>query len=257
MKLAVISPIVHLQELSTLGDIQFALGHIKVQQYVDYYREQAKHTYTILDNGSYELGKSIGFDDYMQAAGYIQPAEIVAPDVQWSPDESYSLTKSFMNYLKNTGQRTKYKVMVVVWANGPGDFPDYYQKYLRLKPDVIGMGKWLSTKYLARPRLVKILKERGLWDYEKEHHFLGCAFPGEARLLAHEGRSMDTSGPIADAMNGLQYVEGEMYVELHKQSLGRSLDFNATLTLTQMFTAKANIDFMLRYAHGNINGQTM
>jgi len=246
MKLAIISPIAHLQELSSLGDIQFALGHIKDQEYINYYRNTS--AYTIMDNGSYELGQSVSFDAVMDAAGKIRPDEIVAPDIQWDPINSIELTRHFMKYLHVRGLRNKYKVMVVVWAFGPDDYPYRYLEYLKMKPDVIGIGKWLSTKYLARPRVVKLLKEQQLWNYELEHHFLGCAFPGEAAILAKEGRSMDTSGPIADALNGLKYELGDNLIELHEQSLKRSLNFNVKLTPEQLQIAKENCKLMLRYA---------
>lgn len=250
MKLAIISPITHLNELSNLGDIQFALGHVKDLKYIEYYREQAKQTYTIMDNGSYELGKSVSFDDIFEAAEEIKPDEIVAPDVQWNPVESLNLTRHFMKYAHGRGLRDKYKIMVVVWAFDPGDFPMWYKEYLKLNPDVIGIGKWLSTKFLARPSVVQLLKYEHMWKSDIEHHFLGCGFPGEALQLHDEGRSMDTSGPIADAMNGLRYVEGEEYLNLHTSSLKRSLDFNARLTPEQLEIAKANCRIMLDYAHG-------
>lgn len=246
MKLAIISPIAHLQELSTMGTIQFALGHIKDPRYIDFYRNRG--TYCIMDNGSYELGQSVSFDTLMESAAKIRPDEIVAPDIQWKPDESLMSARHFMKYLHMRGLRHKYKVMVVVWAFGPEDYPIWYSEYLKLKPDVIGIGKWLSTKFLARPDTVRALKAGSIWSPDIEHHFLGCGWPGEVALLANEGRSMDTSGPIADAIDGVKYVLGDNLITRHKKSLGRSLDFNAQLTPEQLDTAKSNCQLMLKYA---------
>ena len=155
-----------------------------------------------------------------------------------------------MRYFRVTGMRDEYKVMVVVWAYSPEDFQVWYRKYLRLNPDVIGIGKWLSTKHLARSSTISLLKSRHIWNDNIEHHFLGCGFPGEAAVLWDEGRSMDTSGPIADALNGLKYERGKVYRELHEQSLKRSLDFNAKLTPEQLEIAKENCRVMLEYAGG-------
>lgn len=248
MKLAIISPIAHLHELSTMGTIQFALGHIKDPAYIEFYRNRS--TYCILDNGSYELGQSVSFEDILNSAAKIQPDEIVAPDIQWKPDESLNSARHFMKYLHMRGLRRKYKVMVVVWAYGPEDYSIWYEEYLKLKPDVIGVGKWLSTKFLARPDVVRKLKETHVWSDSVEHHFLGCAWPGEAALLANEGRSMDTSGPIADAIDGLRYVEGKKYIELVPKSLKRSLNFNVRLLPTRLSDAKENCRMMLKYAAG-------
>lgn len=201
-----------------------------------------------MDNGSYELGQSVSFDAVIEAAREIRPDEIVAPDIQWDPVNSIELTRRFMKYLQVKGLRNKYKVMVVVWAFSPDDYPNWYTEYLKMKPDVIGIGKWLSTKFLARPKVVHFLKEQQIWNYELEHHFLGCAFPGEAAMLAKEGRSMDTSGPIADALNGLKYEIGDNLIELHEQSLKRSLNFSVKLTPEQLQIAKSNCNIMLRYA---------
>lgn len=248
MKLAIISPIAHLEELSTLGTIQFALGHVKDLRYTEYFREH--HGYTIMDNGSYELGTSVSFQDIIDAASNIKPDEIVAPDIQWNPEKSLESAKGFFRFLYDEGIRDQYKVMVVVWANSPVDFPNYYQEYLKLKPDVIGIGKWLATKFLARDRVVKKLKTDGIWGKDIEHHFLGCGYPGEAQILANEGRSMDTSGPIADALRGLMYEKGEMYTTLHVQSFIRSLDFNTVLSSSQLAIARHNCKVMLEYAAG-------
>lgn len=255
MKLAIISPIEHLHQLSTLGDFQFALAHIEDKAYRGFYRVMAdRGNYVMLDNGSYELGNAVEDSKIWDAVEAINPNEIVAPDVQWDPVASYKSQRKFLKYVEEEGLRDKYVYSVVVWANDPISFEAWYLEYLKLKPDVIGVGKWLTTKYLARTWVLERLEANHMMNPQVQYHALGCGYPGEMRRLANCGlvRSIDTSGPIADAMNGIKYEPGRSYIELIESSLKRSLDFNAKLTDEQIEIALHNCKLMLKDAKRSV-----
>jgi len=188
----------------------------------------------------------------MEVAVRICPDEIVAPDVQWNPVESFRRTEAFFDYIKGTRLRDEFKYMAVVWANNPLDFHLWYKKYLELKPDVIGIGKWLSTKYNGRRAdVVRNLLTNNIWDDSLEHHMLGLAYPGELLELAGLVRSCDSSSPIAHALNNIQYSYGSSHRELCEGSLGRVLDFHGNLSQYELNLAKHNINILLNYARAS------
>jgi len=252
MKLAFISPIKHLEDFSSLGDIQFALAHVKSRVYRRYYKDAAAEGwYTILDNGSHELGASVDANTLWKAAKYIKPNEIVVPDVQWNAEETLRISKQFMNYVTANGLRHKYKYMSVVWAPDVESFPFWYQKHLELNCDVVGIGKWLSTKYNRRVEVVKGLISAGIYDDSKEHHLLGMGYPGEVFELGDVVRSMDTGAPVVFGSQHRLFHKGLDERGLASEGLGRVLDMKMKLKGDQFTYAGYNCRVLLDYAHNS------
>jgi len=197
--------------------------------------------------------QEVSFGRLMEEAVTIGANEVVVPDVQWKAQESFELSKSFMQYIDEQGWRKDFKYMVPVWADDAESFMDYFREYMHFDVDVFGIGKWLSTKYNARETMVKWIHEE-YGDATPELHLLGNAYPEEIREMWDQVRSMDTSAPVAHAKVGIQYLHGQdtliKYSEkltkevFEADSLKRFVKINDILIQAQVNLAKHNIRMM-------------
>ena len=165
-------------------------------------------------------------------------------------------SKSFLEYAEDGGWNKDFKFQVPVWADDAESFMDYFREYLHLEVDVYGIGKWISTKYMARTEMVKELwiEYVGPSANGIELHLLGNAYPEEVRELWDLVRSMDTSAPIAHAKRGIQYLMGQDTLirysgrftkeKIADDSLKRFSKLSDILIQAQVNLAKHNIRIM-------------
>jgi len=237
MLVAVIAPYNHLT-LSKYGGLQFLLAHkiLENDEYADFYARM--DTYKMMDNGAFELGTSLPIDKVLEAAELVGANEIIAPDKPDDPDESYEMTKQFIEEMVDADLMGMYKIHAVPHGPDTESYLENFRKIVKLSPDVIGFSildlwKWNPR---LRPYVIRALDWFGELKASIEYHLLGLDDPLE--LLLYEGlpiRSVDTSLPITCAVWG---------DELSYGSRIRVTD-NAQLSTDQLNLAVQNIATLL------------
>lgn len=248
MKLAIIPPKEHLA-LGDIGDIAFALAHFALEdpEYIEYYREKAKAgMHVILDNGAFELGKSIRPGELLDVAEDMMATEVIAPDVLWKPQDTFDDSLQFMNFLEDNDFRKNWKIMSVVWAKGPHDYLKWFGKhYNEIKPDRYGIGKWLENSYPLGTRMhtiYQIQKEYGLPP--EKFHALGCPYPMEVHLMRDLVWSMDT-GLAAKAALSETLLLPNRTVKVPTMELG-------PMSFVQLSMATRNAEMLMDLASGKV-----
>jgi len=201
MKVAVIPPIAH-KELSLLGDIVFLLAHeLKDNgEAIDFYSKVEK--YKMLDNGAFELKRSISWDDVLDVAREARVNEVVLPDFPYEhPRKTIDASMEALSVVSDS-ERKQFKFMFVPHGRTPSEYLACFRIGVRLDVDVIGFSiidLWKESVRL-RPFIVQLLHSCGELTDEKEYHLLGLDDVSE--LLLYRGiniRSVDTSLPFTVA----------------------------------------------------------
>ncbi len=184
------------------------------------YREFAirSRMYKWMDNGAFELGKSISTAELLDLADTIGVDEIVAPDRPRVPDDSFEMTQTFFEELVDLGVVGKYKIHVVPHGGDLYEYSEYFKKCLQLGPDVVGFSildlwKW---KPLWRPYVIHSLYNSDLMRASVQYHLLGLDDPLELYLYGGIPiRSVDCSLPISMAYCDLP-LSGADHVRMPK-----------------------------------------
>jgi len=68
----------------------------------------------------------------------------------------------------------------------------------------------LEKQSRGRRRLISMLQDDKIWDYNKPHHLLGCSLASEFKHYSWEKsiRSLDTSNPVVAGIVGKRYYKG-------------------------------------------------
>jgi len=151
----------------------------------------------MLDNGAFELGKSIATDQLIEVAKEIKADEVVAPDYPMRGLESYNMAKDFCSI-------APYKMKIVVLPHGENaaEYYYFYTKVVELeRANVIGFSVLFHKNYKQlRPHVVNLLIKKKVFDTSKEHHLFGLDSLAELWLYDSKYiRSVDTSLPISMA----------------------------------------------------------
>jgi hypothetical protein len=150
IKICVITPISHLAEYGSLGEMDMSLTHMIIENpkgaYVRYCREQReKGRFVILDNSAFEMeqqGKGLDPDPVLDAALLIDPSEVIATDVLFQGEATVASTKYFIERMKARGVLGKYQVMAVPQGRNMEEWWDCLEKILAIpKVDTIGLSK--------------------------------------------------------------------------------------------------------------------
>lgn len=146
---------------------------LKSEEYADFYRRMSDEgKYVIVDNGACE-GEVMTPKDLIKVYNFINPTEIVLPDVLF---DSYTTMDKVEYFFTIYGSElSRFKKMIVpqgkdwmewLWCLSEMSKFDYFEEVT-----TIGIPKWLDKCYSLRPYICKILKR----DFpDKEIHLLGC-----------------------------------------------------------------------------------
>ena len=141
MKIAPIPPVALLEEYST--DYHLCLAHVLGHHTweVDYYRSRSDlGEYVILDNGAYELGRSVPFEHVLEVADWILPKEIVLPDVFLDGKETLKATAEAFEALRHTSKWDYTNLMVVPQGKNTDEWVSCLRSLVDIaKPDTIGI----------------------------------------------------------------------------------------------------------------------
>jgi len=241
VKVAVISPIAHLQEFDEYCDIHMILlPFLSDERYLEFYRSSTK--YKIIDNGVFETGKSASFDELMEKAKEIEASEVILPDVRDKSKETLKLAKQCVSVLSKS-DRKRFKFMVVCQAKTSNQLIRRYSDYAALPVDVLGLCRPLRRHPIDRVVAVRWLQIAHRFDLSKEHHFLGLDDPVELKLVRRI-RSVDTTWPI-------RYGYVGKYQHLAKSMpkwLLPHMDFEEVLEPHVIERAKFNCKVLREYA---------
>ena len=259
MKVAIIPTLNELQ-LSTLGDFDL----VEIPWCVDYYGYRRYYTrrsrddkrYVILDNGAGISASPVSEDSIREVSRYIQPAEVVAPDMRGKGAQSFELTAKFLLPIATAllkGADLTYKVMITPQGKDRKEWEVMYIKLIRLirtlelsEYAVIGVPKWLTWDGDDQFNRVDILSSMGKVATDIPHHLLGGGrfLLQEINAARHVEciRGIDTSAPVALAAQDIPLLEDTELV--------RSTTFNLRSHLPSVDLARRNIELLMSVARG-------
>jgi hypothetical protein len=221
------SPISILQTSTLYNDFDYALVHLfeSHPKYYNYFKS-AREVYNrevLLDNSIFELGHAFDSAKFLAAAIDLKPNMFIVPDVL---EDSNETRKSFVDWIA-TGKINEVKQHCFTKAIGAvqgktwQELIDCY-KFMSDHADMIAISfdfsyyettgeghtkldKWCS----GRQRFISQLIDKGIWNWDKPHHLLGCSLAKEFRYYVSHNifniASCDTSNPIVAALHGMQY----------------------------------------------------
>jgi len=218
MELAFECPTPMLKDIQPLGDFDFALSHLVLQDkdYAEYYKRFRKgrvgNRLSILDNSTNELLEPCSIKDISKAAEIISPHYIVAPD--WLGDADRTL-EGLRKSIKAFG-----KIKVFPVAQG-GTADEAYEMAKQIRGDftciavpydigssrkdtALEMGKG-RISFLARLDFlgfewIHLLGMTGLWELNQI----------DIEALGNVHLTMDTGLPILTGMTGMRLTEGHL-----------------------------------------------
>lgn len=182
MKIAPIPPTDLLREFAT--DYHLCLAHVlrDDEGQMAYYKERAASMddYVILDNGAYELGRSIPFQHLIDVALQIMPQEIVLPDVFLNSKETILTACEGHNLLTNVGNAWAFidhpmNIMVAPQGKNLTEWLRCMDALINaMRPNVIGIPV-VYEKMMGRGVLIKevIRYFEGDLYFRPEIHLLG------------------------------------------------------------------------------------
>lgn len=214
-----IAPTDYLKWYCANRPIHLTLAHlVEDNAYRDFYTKESDNgSYIIMDNSCYEFKRPLPAEELIGFGQQIQANAIVLPDYIFEPAEKTILeAKRTAPTLKAAGFDTFF-----VPQSETGNQEDWIDAYTWAANsnlvDIIGISILgvpnalpnINPAY-ARVVMMQILIDRGLFNPNKHHHFLGLnAGPAlEIPSLLRMGvlDSVDSSGPIWSAITGHRYT---------------------------------------------------
>lgn len=217
------SPIASLYDSLNYNDYSYALVHLfeTHENYYDFFKKAILQNVEVyLDNSIFELKESFDPVKYAEWIEKLQPNLYIVPDVLENADGTIN---SWLKWEENYKElQTKpFRKMGVVQGKSWTELTDCY-KFMKQAADMIaisfdysyyqgtGYGHDALSRYSnGRQRFIQQLISDGIWDWDKQHHLLGCSLAREFRFYVDNNiyniRSVDTSNPIVAALHSLKY----------------------------------------------------
>jgi len=253
-KFCIIAPTAYLDEFAIKSNRHLVLAHLvdTDPKYAEFYSARDRlGDYIIMDNGAFELGESYSPERLVDLGNECGADAIVLPDYPFKPaTQTIEAAKKWIPEIKSKGFHTFFAPQSEVgdlegWING--------YKWAASNPDIdiIGMSilgipnamPHLPEAY-ARVVMTQILIDRGIFNFDKYHHYLGLnagpalEIPSLLNMRALD--SCDSSGPVWSAILGHEYTKNaDSYLPTRKPKM--HVDFNQPQT--------KNIATLLRIEH--------
>lgn len=216
-KFCIITPTAYLEKFASQSRMHLVLAHL-VDQDIDYRKFYfQRKEFKIMDNGAFELGESYAPDKLISLADACAADAVVLPDYPNQPyEKTINASLEWIHKIKNAG----YKTMFVPQSER-GDLEGWIEsyKYAANDPDIdiigmsiLGMPNAVPHIHIgyARVVLTQILIERGIFNFEKMHHYLGLnSGPGleiPSLIAMNALSSCDSSGPVWAGLLGHEYT---------------------------------------------------
>ena len=203
----IITPTAYLERFASQSKMHLVLAqHVDTDEvYSDFYA--SRNELKIMDNGAHELHESYNPDKLIELGKKCKADVIVLPDY---PFESASKTIGASSALIDPVKDAGFKTMFVPQSQ-KGDIEDWINGYIwgvetpsidLIGMSILGIPNAIPHIHIAYARVVmtQILIERGIFNFDKYHHYLGLnAGPKlEIPSLINMGAmdSCDSSGPV-------------------------------------------------------------
>lgn len=236
MKLSVELPI-SLLELSTNLDYNFIIAnHYRDFEIYRKFYYQKQDSISILDNGGFELGRSIDEKEYEIIIKELNPTIVVLPDVYRDKDATLKLSFDFLHKMIGGGQNLPYGFMGVLQGVTEQDFLQCFSFYAP-SPHITHIGIPYHAFY--RPKFLRDFSINELCsEHKKKIHILGLPNPFEICELKEFSciESIDTCLPVVSGLQGLSFRKLAWR--------GRKGDMSSVATLEQTKIIIDNIDFL-------------
>lgn len=236
----IIAPTAYLTSTSAHSNRHLVLAHLVETDvaYADFYLSMAdRGDYLIMDNGAYELGESYAPDKLIDLAKRCGAHAIVLPDYPAQPaDKTIDAAKEWIPLFKAAGFHTFFCPQSEV-----GDTDDWEKAYVWAAEnpdiDIIGMSILAIPNALphipksyARVVMAQSLMERGMYAFEKYHHYLGLnagpALEIPPLLAMSALQSCDSSGPVWAGLMGHSYTpDADSYQSVRKLTSHVQFDY--------------------------------
>jgi len=210
MKLAIVTPP---SMLECSGSINMVLAQVYDENFAyaeHYLLSRRRGTFTILDNGAAEAGRSISPQRLFEIALELGPHVVVAPDVIYNAQETTELTLYFLNDYSKYLLYRGISVMAVPQGKDLTEWLECFKFFYHLLPvSWIGVSKFYEPKVIGgRYTLLLWIKYLGLT--QKPVHLLGCwddpyCFRYERKF--DFVKSADTSKPVSLGLQGLKLFQ--------------------------------------------------
>jgi hypothetical protein len=235
----IIAPIAYLQKYSALSNFHLVLAHLvdTNEEYAAFYREMSnRNDFIICDNGAFELGESYAPDKLIELGHKCYADALVLPDYPFQPaQKTINASNAMIAEVKSSGFQTMF-----VPQSKVGDLEDWISCYKWAANndniDIIGMSILgipnalpHIPKAYARVVMTQLLIDRGVFNFNKYHHYLGLnAGPNleiPALIKMNALNSCDSSNPVWTGLCGHMYNEMcDSYLPVSKVS--KHVDFN-------------------------------
>lgn len=229
IKVSFESPLVIID--NNYNDYDYCLCHLleENEEYKNYFYHTKKDI--LLDNSIFELGVAFDMNKFLSIVKDLKPKEYIVPDVL---DDGYKTIEQFKKWNELTNNENLGVKIGVVQGKTLEEFIDCYN-FMSKNADKIAISfnceiynhlvsaynidtnekdscysaKDLYVWYRARPLMIQLLQHLNIWNYEKPHHLLGCAFAKEFfenKDFYKESNveTIDTSNPV---MAGYEYLK--------------------------------------------------
>jgi hypothetical protein len=214
----IITPTNYCEQFASQSSMHLLLAHLvdTDETYANFYA--TRNEYKIMDNGAFELGESYTPEKLIELGCKCNANAIVLPDYPFQPSsKTVDAAKLLGQQVHDAGFHTMF-----VPQSRTGDLEDWIASYVWAAEnpniDIIGMSilgvpNAIPHIHIAYARVVmtQILIERGLFNFNKYHHYLGLnSGPGlEIPSLIHMGAldSCDSSGPVWAGILGHEYTQ--------------------------------------------------
>lgn len=199
----------------SLNNADFALAHVAVQDrdYADYYEARAaRGVFVTLDNGAYELGRSVDLSEWFVATMKIKPAEVWIPDVFEDGQATIELMEETVAKLNPDFQP---RLAGVPQGKTWEEWLRCYARMVRSgMVSTIGVPKHLRNKHPeGRLGALEELKQRKLVLPSLQYHCLGVNDMWEVSRISLRApwvRSIDSAAPVHLAMNHMNFFSNEV-----------------------------------------------
>ena len=249
------SPISLLDRSKQYNDYDYCLVHL-IDKYPDYAnffkRSIMNNREVLLDNSIFELGTAFEPKEYAKKVEWLNPTYYILPDVLENSIETQSSFRVFATIYNNLPglkigavQGKTYKEISECYK-----FMSDNADYIAISFDfsyyqTIGAGNTKFERYVdGRQQLIKNLIDRGIWNWSKPHHLLGCSLPQEFKYYVqnniHNIRSCDTSNPVMAGITGLQYA-GDLGLQIKPVGLLAD-NINKDLSIDQLQLIQYNVN---------------
>lgn len=248
----IICPVRYLERFATQSKFHLILPHI-VKEYPEYrrfYENRIKEgDFVILDNGIFELDKSMSSEELFEIAHQMSVSEMVVPEVLNDSGSCQKVLNEFLNLYEKRGGKVKllavaqgstftelFKHFASLNANSmistlglPFDFEKIYIQ------DIFCNYSSLTIKrVLMRNMFVRRLNLLYSFDFVKPVHLMGLADGME--LQAYKDipwiRSNDSSSAFVHGMHLIKYTKRGLPVEKISEKLNFGLHLNSSQILS-------------------------